>query len=153
MLKLLYSIKSYILSALFSVIIVGGAVLPMPCKAATTTDEPQFVVIGLCVDLSVMIRLEEISSVSIHKYRLNGAIGMTEVTVDVKGQNSIRFFASDSGSKSGVYVSKHYPEASHSHTVEYRVSSVGDLRKIMADVSDAMESGKGVKIQVSPGAY
>lgn len=114
------------------------------------SDSP-FVRISLCTDLDVLIRLEEISSVSIHKYRLNGAIPMLEVTIDIKGQNAIRFYYTSAKDK--VCVTKHYPDGVHSHTIDYSVGSRASLKLLYKNVFEAMVKGEGAQIDVSPGSY
>lgn len=127
---------------------------PQPIHAATTDTESQFVSIALIKpDIVVLIRLEEISSISSHKYLLNGTVGMIEVTIDIRGENSIRFYTEDPKNDPPVKVSKPYIAGTHSHTVVYSVNSVSDLRTIYSAVSTAMIEQEGVEIQVSPGDY
>lgn len=110
----------------------------------------------------ITVDLRSIVSVSIHPYMLNGAVQVTEVTIDTTGNNSIRFYyihaddsitatetspqgiISSAGQKiqreitqqkneSGLPAVK-FPEGAYAHTIEYQVNSLDDLLSLYKSV-------------------
>ncbi len=103
-----------------------------------------------------VVKLSTITSVSKQTYMLEGSQQVLEVTLDTIGNNSIRFYclSSDrtnnmlervSSSRSLVdkhadkvsnFPSKKYPEATHSHNVEYQLDSVDQLNRIYESITN-----------------
>ncbi len=118
-----------------------------------------------------MVALDRIASVSRHKYVLDGALIVDEVTVDTVGQALARFYfiipitdATPGNSVAGIanrgrelldkaaertgiavqnMVMKKYPETSHAKSIEYRVLSAADLTALYGSVRNAWETGHG----------
>ena len=119
-----------------------------------------------------MISVDKITSVSRHKYLLDGSLVVDEVTVDSTGQALARFyFISPLGSKSSVplgetvidkgkglfedasekvgvadpstMVVKKYPETTHARTIEYRLTSEEQLTSLFNSARDGWTSGRG----------
>lgn len=118
-----------------------------------------------------MVALDRISSVSRHKYLLDGAVIVDEVTVDALGQALARFYfispvtdaapgnavgeiakrgrelvekaADRAGADVQNMVIKKYPDTSHARTIEYRILSAADLTALYASVRSAWETGRG----------
>lgn len=105
----------------------------------------------------VTVLANRIAAVAMHPFYLNGAMLISEVTIDTLGSNTIRFYyvheddrlsdVSDprtalgtvkkgvtraaGGQNSGSNIpSVKYPEGTYSHSIEYQVSSAEDLEKI-----------------------
>ena len=123
-----------------------------------------------------MVALDQISSVSRHKFLLDGAIIVDEVTVDTVGQVLARFYfitpategapgnvasqatsrardlvnrgAQAVGSDLQNMVVKTYPGTTHARSVEYRVLTEQDLTALYTSVQAAWESGRGRKFMV-----
>ena len=120
-----------------------------------------------------MVALDRIASVSRHKYVLDGALIIDEVTVDTSGQALARFYfitpitdaapgnaitgLADRGrelidkasQRTGLdlqnMVVKKYPETSHAKTIEYRILSEAELAALYASVRASWETGRGRK--------
>ena len=118
-----------------------------------------------------MVALDRISAVSRHKYLLDGAVIVDEVTVDALGQALARFYfispvtdaapgnavgeiakrgrelvekaADRVGTDAQNMVIKKYPETSHSRTIEFRILSDKELAALYSSVRSAWESGRG----------
>lgn len=118
-----------------------------------------------------LVALGRISSVSRHKYVLDGALIVDEVTVDTTGQALARFYfitpitatgvgaaASDAAEKALALVEgaakrtgtdvqdmvmKKYPLTTHAKSIEYRVLSEQQLTALYQSVKTAWVSGKG----------
>lgn len=118
-----------------------------------------------------MVALDRIVSVSRHKYLLDGALIVDEVTVDTVGQALARFYhiapvtdaapgnavagladrarelAEKAGERTGVNVQnmviKKYPDTSHAKSIEYRVLTEAELTALYASVRNAWETGRG----------
>lgn len=118
-----------------------------------------------------LVALGRISSVSRHKYLLDGTIIVDEVTVDTAGQALARFYfitpasgevqgnaaaqltdkaigildkaANSAGSNLQDMVQKKYPLTTHSKTIEYRVFSEQQLSALYGSVKTAWVTGKG----------
>lgn len=117
------------------------------------------------------VALDRITSVSRHKYLLDGAVIVDEVTVDTVGKSLVRFYyispLSDAApgnavanlaergremiekaaERSGVEVQnmvvKKYPDTTHAGTIEYRLLSAADLSALHSSVKTAWETGRG----------
>jgi hypothetical protein len=120
-----------------------------------------------------MVALDQITSVSRHKYLLDGALVVDEVTVDTTGQALARFYfispvtdalpgntvanlasratellekaAEHTGAEVQNMVVKKYPETTHARTIEYRILSEPELTSLYNSAQSAWESGKGRK--------
>lgn len=120
-----------------------------------------------------MVALDRIASVSRHKYVLDGAVIVDEVTVDTVGQALARFYfitpvtdAAPGNSITGLatrgrelvdkaaervgtevqnMVMKKYPDTSHAKSIEYRVLSEAELTALYASVRSSWETGRGRK--------
>lgn len=118
-----------------------------------------------------MVALDRIVSVSRHKYVLDGALIVDEVTVDTVGQALARFYfitpitdAAPGNTVSGIanrgrelvdkaatrvgtdaqnMVMKKYPDTTHAKSIEYRVLSEAELTSLYSSVRTAWENGKG----------
>lgn len=118
-----------------------------------------------------MVALDRISAVSRHKYLLDGAVIVDEVTVDTLGQALARFYfispvtdaapgnavadlakrgrelvekaADRIGTDAQNMVIKKYPETSHAKSIEYRILSEKELTALYASVRSAWETGRG----------
>lgn len=122
-------------------------------------------------DGNYLVALGRISSVSRHKYVLDGALIVDEVTVDTTGQALVRFYhiepitagvsgaaaaqvadralgliegaAQSAGSDLQSMVQKKYPLTTHSKTIEYRVLSEAQLGVLYQSVKTAWVTGQG----------
>jgi len=120
-----------------------------------------------------MVALDRITAVSRHRYVLDGALIVDEVTVDTHGQALARFYfiqpvtaatapnaASNAVERSkelldlaaervGIdiqnMVIKKYPVTSHAKSVEYRILSEEDLTSLYDSVKTSWENGRGRK--------
>lgn len=123
-----------------------------------------------------MVALDRISSISKHTYVIDGTMRVTEVVIDTTGNSLARFYyiipvSEDSGSNMGAnltsrakelldhagsrtgvngntIVAKQYPTTTHAKTVEFRLSSDGNLDKLFSSVRRAWTNGKGVKFTI-----
>jgi hypothetical protein len=118
-----------------------------------------------------LVALDKITSVSRHKYILDGTLIVDEVTVDTVGQSLARFYfvtpvsaaapsntvadavelgrelldkaADHVGVNVQNMVVKKYPETSHAKSIEYRILTEAELTALFNSVHGAWESGKG----------
>jgi hypothetical protein len=118
-----------------------------------------------------MVALGRISSVSRHKYVLDGAVIVDEVTIDTTGQALARFYfiapislggtgaaasqaldraaalvdgaAQRAGSDVHNMVMKKYPLTTHTKTIEYRLLSEAQLSALYQSAKTAWMTGKG----------
>ncbi len=118
-----------------------------------------------------VVALSSISSVSRHKYVLDGALIVDEVTIDTTGQALARFYyitpitsgvpgaaasqvaekalglvdsaARTAGSDLQNMVIKKYPLTTHAKTVEYRLLSESQLNVLFQSAKTAWQTGKG----------
>lgn len=106
------------------------------------------------------MRVADIVSVSTHNYMLNGTIPMKELTVDMKGNNSIRIYCPTNGddeeeddygsssSKKISKVTKKFPDCTHAHSVEYCVTSPAILDKLQDVLLNSTVYEVGAKVTV-----
>ena len=120
-----------------------------------------------------MVALDRIVSISRHKYVLDGAVIVDEVTVDTVGQALARFYCftpiapnapgntvqnlqkrgqeliDGAGEKAGTdihnMVVKKYPDTTHAKSIEYRVKDEQELKSLYSSVQNAWESSRGRK--------
>lgn len=127
---------------------------------------------------AVSIALDRITSISKHQYLLDGAVVVTEVTIDTVGQALIRFYyiqppgqggavstparviergrelLDTAGQRAGVgpamsdMVAKKYPETTHAKSIEYRLADASQLDAVYQSAQAAWESGRGRRINV-----
>lgn len=118
-----------------------------------------------------VVALSRITSVSRHRYVLDAAVIVDEVTVDTEGQSLARFYfiapvttagpesgtaklaeraleianksATDKGSSAQDMVQKKYPLTTHSKTIEYRVMTEAQLTALYQSVKTAWQTGDG----------
>ena len=118
-----------------------------------------------------MVALGRISSVSRHKYVLDGSVIVDEVTIDTEGQALARFYflspievggtgaaAADAVERAAALldgavrragvdvqdmVVKKYPLTTHSKTIEYRLLSEQQLGALYGSAKTAWVTGKG----------
>lgn len=118
-----------------------------------------------------MVALPAIASISSHEYLVDGASRVTEVTVDTMGSVQARFYfiepnipqapggigqsalnfaqekAAEALDRTGTdvwkKVVKKYPEATHAHTVEYRLDSKETLTKLFKSLETSWREGRG----------
>jgi hypothetical protein len=124
------------------------------------------------------VALRAILSVSSHEYIVDGVARVTEVNVDTQGNMAVRFYciqpnapkaplgigqsavdkisdlakeAAQRTSQEDVWrrVVKSYPTTTHSHTIEYRVESEEQLKKIFDSVENAFQSGRGSTLKLT----
>lgn len=123
-----------------------------------------------------MVALDKIASVSRHKYVLDGAVIVDEVTVDTVGQALTRFYfitpitnaagsntassiaargqelldkaAERVGTEAHEMVVKKYGISSHAKSIEYRLLAEKDLDALYASLRNAWESGRGRQFSV-----
>lgn len=117
-----------------------------------------------------------IIAVSSHQYVIDGTARVTEVNVDTQGNMAVRFYyiepntpsapdgigqsaidklsdlAKEAAGRTGQddpwkRVIKSYPATTHTHTVEYRIQSEGELKKIFASADTAFRSGRGATMK------
>lgn len=118
-----------------------------------------------------VVALSRITSVSRHRYVLDAAVIVDEVTVDTDGQSLARFYfispattagpdsntakiaervletannaASQKGSTVQDMVQKKYPLTTHSKAIEYRVMTEAQLGALYQSVKTAWQTGEG----------
>lgn len=123
-----------------------------------------------------MVALDKIASVSRHKYVLDGAVIVDEVTVDTLGQALARFYfitpitnaaaantasgiaargqelldkaAERAGTEAHEMVVKKYPLTSHAKSIEFRLLAEKDLNALYTSVRNSWESGRGRQFSV-----
>jgi hypothetical protein len=124
-----------------------------------------------------IVGLDKITSVSRHKYLLDGALVVDEVTIDTVGQGLARFYyitpvgsaASQTstgsavlergktllnvaGQRSGMdldtMVVKKYPETTHARTIEYRLDTETQLKALFESASTSWQNGRGGQFKV-----
>ncbi len=125
-------------------------------------------IVGSACEMIVMVKLSTITSVSKQTYMLEGTQKIKEVTIDTTGNNSIRFYCLSSNRAAqaldtlsnarrvankhtegaGSYPSKKYPDATHSHNIEYQVGSPAQLDSIYESVTHAWVKNQAAVLRV-----
>lgn len=125
-----------------------------------------------------VVQVNKITSVSRHRYLLDGALVVDEVTVDTTGQSLARFYfitpvggaggtAGDTanaalergkglldavGQRTGMdldnMVIKKYPETTHARTIEYRIPTEAQLTSLFNSAKQAWQTGQGGQFTV-----
>jgi hypothetical protein len=122
------------------------------------------------------VAIRAIVSVSSHEFVVDGAARVTEVNVDTSGNNAVRFYyiepntpsapdglgqsaidriadlAKEAAGRTGQddiwkRVVKSYPTTTHSHTVEYRLQSEDQLKKVFASADLAFRTGRSANVK------
>jgi len=118
-----------------------------------------------------VVALNSIVSVAMHEYIVDGVARVTEMNVDTAGNALARFYfiepmtpqsplgigqstinklqemATDASTRTGQEevwkkVSKTYPGSTHAHTIEFRVESLDELKKLFDSVDHAFREMK-----------
>ncbi len=120
-----------------------------------------------------MVALDRITAVSRHRYVLDGAVIVDEVTIDTHGQALARFYfiqpvtaaaapnaatkvvergkeiLDQAAERAGIdiqnMVVKKYPVTSHAKSIEYRILSEEGLTSLYESVKTSWENGRGRK--------
>jgi len=144
-------------------------------QTETTTESREFWQADLPGG-NYMVAVDSITSVSNHSYVLDGAVVVTEVTIDTTGATVARFYQitpvteyselnitgllserikeiSDrqedfTGVDPTTTVQKTYPVTTHSKTVEYQVSTLAQLSSLYKSVTKALERGDSGKFSI-----
>jgi hypothetical protein len=116
------------------------------------------------------VAVRSIVSVSSHEYTVDGTSRVVEVNIDTLGNMALRFYfialqppaaplgagqsaldrareiAKDLSGRTGMdgdlrRAAKNYPASTHSHTVEYRLESEEQLKKVLNSASTTFRSG------------
>jgi len=125
---------------------------------------------------SYIVALDRITSVSKHRYIIDGNISVTEVVIDTNGNALARFYylepvgqdtsnvgarigqrskelhdkvSAHTGVDANSAVVKQYPITTHAKTVEFHLSDGGDLDKLYSSVRDAWINGRGRKFTIT----
>lgn len=123
------------------------------------------------------VAVRALVSVSRHEYIVDGVARVTEVNLDTQGNMAARFYylepvaaktplgigqsavdrmsdlAKEAGQRTGQdelwrRVVKSYPATTHSHTIEYRLESEDQLKKLFESAREAFESGRAGSFQL-----
>ena len=120
-----------------------------------------------------VIKLSTITSVSKQTYMLEGAHQILEVTVDTTGNNSLRFYCLSSdrtntmldrassarslvdrhADKASDFPAKKYPEATHSHNVEFQLATVEQVNKIYESLTNSWFTDTTTVLHLQTAAY
>ena len=125
-----------------------------------------------------MVSIPTLTSVSTHEYVVDGAARVTELTVGTTGAVVGRFYyiepmvpqtpggigqtvldkvqskATQAANRAGVEeiwkkVVKNYPTTTHAHTVEYRLESVDQIKKLQTSLETAWRNNQDTTLKVS----
>lgn len=123
------------------------------------------------------VAIRSIVSVSSHEYIVDAVSRVVEVNIDTQGNMALRFYyiepktpsapdgigqsafdrakslAKDIAGRTGMddvtkRAAKNYPTTTHSHTIEYRLESEEEIKKVLASASAAFRTGAGSSIKV-----
>ena len=124
------------------------------------------------------VNLATVSSVSTHEYVVSGAARVTELTVGTNSAVVARFYylepmvpkspigfgqslidkaqekLQEGAARTGaeevwMKVVKDYPTTTHAHTVEYRLDSVDQVKKVQKSLEDAWRANKDTLLKVT----
>ncbi len=115
-----------------------------------------------------VVKLSAITSVSKQTYMLEGSQRILEVTIDTEGNNSIRFYCLSSDRTQRAldrsanardlvdrrlggatrFPAKKYPEATHSHNVEYQLSSPALVNRIYESILHAWVKNTPMNLRI-----
>jgi hypothetical protein len=125
-----------------------------------------------------VVSLPTVASVSTHEYVVDGAARVTELTVATTTAVVARFYyqeplvtkapmgvgqsildkaqghVGDAANRAGIdevwkKVVKSYPTTTHAHTVEYRLESVEQVKKLESSLEDAWRNNRETSIKVA----
>jgi len=125
-----------------------------------------------------LVNIASISCVSTHEYVVDGAARVTELTLGTNGAVVARFYyiepmipkspigigqslldkaqehAEDLAGRTGVEqvwkkVVKSYPATTHAHTVEYRLESVDQIKRLQKSLEEAWRNNKETSIKIA----
>ncbi len=126
-------------------------------------------IVGCPKQAVTAIRLDTIVSINKHTYTVDGVV-VKEVTIDTRGNNSIRFYCMNSNpaaakmnertkntrklidSKTGGLTTKpakSFPDGTYSHNVEYLIDDVKKLDDIYESALNAVIRNKGCTFKVN----
>jgi hypothetical protein len=122
------------------------------------------------------VAVRQIVSVSSHEYLVDGAVRVTEVNIDTQGSVLARFYhfelnapavpsgfgaagvqktqqllteaAGKTGQDVWKQVIKNYPTTTHSRTVEYRLATLEDLKKVFNAAEQAFRLQKNHSVKL-----
>ncbi|MEA3189382.1 MAG: hypothetical protein QOD99_3212 [Chthoniobacter sp.] len=123
------------------------------------------------------VALRAVISVSSHEYLVDGAARVTEVNLDTTGSMTVRFYfiepitpqspiglgqsaidraqelAKEVAGRTGQdaiweKVVKNYPTTTHARTIEYRLESADQLRKVFESAESAFRLGKNTTLKL-----
>ncbi len=126
-----------------------------------------------------VVALRSIVSISMHEYVVDGAARVTELNIDTTGNALARFYyleaitpqtplavgqstlnklqemAEQASARTGQEeiwqkVTKTYPGSTHAHTIEYRLESKDDLKKIFNSADAALHDLRDGSITIQP---
>lgn len=115
------------------------------------------------------IKLDSIVSVSLQSYSLDGAVAVTECTIDTVGNNSIRIYGSRSDqvkqtrdrlsntrelidSKSDNltrYPGKKFPEGAYSHNIEFQLETAEQVKLVYQSILNAWVRNEGCIFRIN----
>ena len=150
---------------------IAGGTTPTPSPAPTPGRSPQGFWQATLPGGNYIVSVERITSVSRHKYLLDGAFIVDEVTIDTIGQALSRFYfivpvgttvapegiasaiergkgaidtiGQRTGTDPATMVVKKYPDTTHARTIEYRIDTEAQLISLFESAREAWESGRG----------
>jgi len=125
-----------------------------------------------------VVSLPAVSSVSTHEYVVDGAVRVTELTIATNTAVVARFYylepmvpkspigfgqsvidkaqekLQEGAARAGVEevwqkVVKNYPTTTHAHTVEYRLESVDQIKKVEKSLEDAWRLNKETLLKIT----
>lgn len=125
-----------------------------------------------------MVSLSTLCSVSTHEYIVDGTARVTELTVGTFGAVVGRFYylepmipqspvgigqtlldkaqqqARDAATRTGMEavwqkVIKNYPATTHAHTVEYRLETLDQLKRVQKSLEDAWRANQDTQFKIS----
>ena len=125
-----------------------------------------------------VVSLPSVSLVSVHEYVVDGAARVTELTVGTNSAVVARFYyiepmlpkspvgigqtlldkaqqrAQEASTRTGTEavwqkVVKNYPTTTHAHTVEYRLETLDQLKRVQKSLEDAWRANKETQLKIS----
>lgn len=127
---------------------------------------------------SYIVALDRITSISQHRYIIDGNISVTEVIIDTSGNSLARFYylepVAEDASNLGAQISqrgkdllnkvgqrikvntdstviKQYPTTTHAKTVEFHISDAATLNALMNSARNAWINSRGKKFIINAG--
>ncbi len=115
-----------------------------------------------------VVKLSSITSISKQTYLLEGSQRILEVTIDTEGNNSIRFYClsseraarmADRASTARSLADRHtegathlpakkYPEGTHSHNIEFQLSSPAQVHRIYESATHAWVKNTPMNLRI-----